>query len=144
MLPNNCRNLQVNNKLVTRCYAKQYEIVLRCMSPCSVCTADFFQLKMLRIASQWKYWFFSSDSSGTISPPAPPPSILVIYLPWIKQPQLFERIRGFRFSMAAGSQSVESWAKKLDLVQLRKKIHFSFEIARCSTRARLPKGHKNF
>ena len=38
--------------LVTRCYAKQYEIVLRCMSPCSVCTADFFQLKMLRIASQ--------------------------------------------------------------------------------------------
>ena len=41
--------------LVTRCYAKQHEIVLRCMSPCSVCTADFFQLKMLRIASQWKY-----------------------------------------------------------------------------------------
>ena len=38
--------------LVTRCYAKQYEIFLRCMSPCSVCTADFFQLKMLRIASQ--------------------------------------------------------------------------------------------
>ena len=38
--------LQVNSKLVTRCYAKQYEIVLRCMSPCSVCTADFFQLKM--------------------------------------------------------------------------------------------------
>ena len=40
--------------------------------------------------------------------------------------------------MAAGSQSVESWAKKLDLVQLGKKIHFSLEIARCSTRARLP------
>ena len=50
----------------------------------------------------------------------------------------FERIRGFRFSMAAGSQSVESWAKKLDPVQLGKKIHFSLEIARCSTRARLP------
>ena len=50
-----------------------------------------------------------------------------------------ERIRGFRFSMAAGSQSVESWAKKLDPVQLGKKIHFSLDIARCSTRARLPK-----
>ena len=37
--------------LVTRCYAKQYEVVLRCMSPCSVCTEDFFQLKMLRISS---------------------------------------------------------------------------------------------
>ena len=31
---------------------------------------------------------------------------------------------GFRFSMAAGSQSVESWAKKLDLVQLGKKSIF--------------------
>ena len=40
--------------------------------------------------------------------------------------------------MAAGSQSVESWAKKLDPVQLGKKIHFSLDIARCSTRARLP------
>ena len=57
---------------------------------------------------------------------------------------LFERIRGFRFSMAAGSQSVESWAKKLDPVQLGKKIHFSLEIARCSTRARLPKECRNF
>ena len=37
--------------LVTRCYAKQYEVVLRCMSPFSVCTEDFFQLKMLRISS---------------------------------------------------------------------------------------------
>ena len=37
--------------LVTRCYAKQYEVVLRCTSPCSVCTEDFFQLKMLRISS---------------------------------------------------------------------------------------------
>ena len=41
--------------LVTRCYAKQYEVVLRCMSPCSVCIEDFFQLKMLRIFSHWKY-----------------------------------------------------------------------------------------
>ena len=46
--------------------------------------------------------------------------------------------------MAAGSQSVEFWAKKLDPVQLGKKIHFSLEIARCSTRARLPKGCKTF
>ena len=81
------------------------------------------------------YIIFSSDSSGTISPPAPPPSILVIYLPWIQQPQLFERIRGFRFSMAAGSQSVESWAKKLDPVQLGKKINFSLDRTLFNSRA---------
>ena len=45
------RNFASKYALVTRCYAKQYEVVLRCMSPCSVCTEDFFQLKMLRISS---------------------------------------------------------------------------------------------
>ena len=37
--------------LVTRCYAKQDEVVLRCMSPRSVCIKFFFHLKMLRISS---------------------------------------------------------------------------------------------
>ena len=37
--------------LVTRCYAKQDDVVLRCMSPCSVCIKDFFPLKILRISS---------------------------------------------------------------------------------------------
>ncbi len=46
------RNFASKYALVTRCYAKQYEIVLRCMSPCSVCTGDFFQLEMLRISFQ--------------------------------------------------------------------------------------------
>ena len=41
--------------LVTRCYAKQYEVLLRCMSPCSVCIKDFFPLKILRISSHRKY-----------------------------------------------------------------------------------------
>ena len=52
--------------LVTRCYAKQYEVVLRCVRPCSVrikefillkllLNKDFFPLKILRISSHWKY-----------------------------------------------------------------------------------------
>ena len=45
------------------------------------------------------------------------------------------RIRGFRFLMAAGSQSVEGWAKKLDPVQLGKKIHFSSDRTLFNSRA---------
>ena len=45
------RNFASKYALVTRCYAKQDEGVLRCMSPCSVCIKYFFQLKMLRISS---------------------------------------------------------------------------------------------
>ena len=93
---------------------------------------------------------FSPDSIGTLSHPRHPPQSFDSSSQQhncrraISYSLLFERIRGFRFSMAAGSQSVESRAKKLDLVQLGKKIHFSLEIARCSTRARLPKGCRNF
>ena len=45
------RNFASKYALVTRCYAKQDEVVLRCMSPRSVCIKFFFHLKMLRISS---------------------------------------------------------------------------------------------
>ena len=94
--------------------------------------------------------FFPMIQSEILSRPHHPPLSFAIFLKQhncrraIRHSLFFRRIRGFRFSMAAGSQSVESWAKKLDPVQLGKKIHFSLDIARCSTRARLPAAGDSF
>ena len=100
-------------------------------------TASFKLYKICILLHRCNLKIFSHNSIGDPVPPAPPPSILEnihnhgsVFLD-----TFIRRIRGFRFLMAAGSQSVEGWAKKLDPVQLGKKIHFSSDRTLFNSRA---------
>ena len=89
--------------------------------------------------------FFLLIQSAPFPCPRHPPLSFNSSLLQFKNSLLIERIRGFRFSMAAGSQSVESWAKKLDRVQLGKKsifprISHAVQLARVSRRNVEPLG----
>ena len=123
-------------------YTLQFDIGKRLFCPSEPYSANtsiclFYEKKSVAKAKV----FFLLIQVDNFSPPAPPlyPCHISSLIQHLK---LFERIRGFRSQWLQLPIS-RIWRKSWTLSSWGKNPFF-LEIARCSTRARLPKGSKTF